>query len=77
VGSQTDFLGKRHKWHWVGWQTNLTNFPKFNVPPFNSLSPIQSSRQQIRIIMVCSCVKMQRHDLPIKPGDVMTLAVFL
>ncbi len=51
------FLGKRHKWHWVSWQTNLANFPKFNAPPLNSMSPIQSPRQQIHIILVCSCVK--------------------
>ncbi len=37
------FLAKR----WVGWQTNLTIFPKSNAPPFNSMSPTCSPWQHI------------------------------
>ncbi len=28
------FLGKRHEWRWVAWQTNLANFPKIQRAPF-------------------------------------------
>ncbi len=61
---------------WVGWQTNLAHFPKSNAPPFNSMSPKRSPRQQICLVCTCSCAKRQRHDFPIAPGEVMTLAFF-
>jgi hypothetical protein len=40
------------------------------------MSPKCSPRQQICLVCACSCAKRRCHDLPIAPGEVMTLVVF-